>query len=175
MCPADQLQPIRLVELLGDVLTERVAGTTRRNTPTHSVVRVRPEQVANRALVRHLLLSIESLDLVKCIYAGRESTVQAENFIGYDSCQRQIVEQLDEHPPNIRMAIFAQTLIIEAVNLSDLARLVVAAQNRDAVRIAHLQRNEKGDRLDTVMTTVNIISHEQIIGVRKTAAQAEKF
>ena len=73
------------------------------------------------------------------------------------------------------MAIFAQTLIIEAVNLSDLARLVVAAQNRDAVRIAHLQRNEKGDRLDTVMTTVNIISHEQIIGVRKTAAQAEKF
>ena len=73
------------------------------------------------------------------------------------------------------MTIFAQTLIIEAVNLSDLARLVVAAQNRDAVRIANLQCNEKGDRLDTVMTTVNIISHEQIIGVRKTATEAEKF
>lgn len=73
------------------------------------------------------------------------------------------------------MTIFAQTLIIEAVNLGDLARLVVATQNRDAVRIAHLQCNEKSDRLDTVMTAVDVISHEQIIGVRKTAAQAEKF
>ena len=91
MRPAYQLQPVRLVELLRDALIERVAGTARRGVP------VQPEQVADRALVRNLHEAVELADLVKGVDAGRESTVQAENFIGHDSCKRQIVKQLEEH------------------------------------------------------------------------------
>lgn len=49
MCSCDQLQSVVVVECFGDVLAERVTGTTRRNSPASSFVRVRPKKVAHRA------------------------------------------------------------------------------------------------------------------------------
>ena len=43
--------------------------------------------------------------------------MKAENLILDNSCQRQIVEELCELFPDISVAIFSQTLIIEAIPL----------------------------------------------------------
>ena len=45
----------------------------------------------------------------------------------------QVVEEIGEVLPDVRVAVLAQTLVIEAVDLRDLTTLVVAAQNCDAV------------------------------------------
>ena len=45
----------------------------------------------------------------------------------------QVVEQLGEAVPHRRVPVLAQTLVVEAVHLRDLAGLVVAPQDRDAV------------------------------------------
>mmetsp|Transcript_61485 Transcript_61485/g.140589 ORF Transcript_61485/g.140589 Transcript_61485/m.140589 type:complete len:217 (+) Transcript_61485:95-745(+) len=67
----DELEPVGVIELLRDVLPERVAGTARRDAPTAPVVRIRPEQVAHGPLVGHLLNSVELPDVVQRVKRGR--------------------------------------------------------------------------------------------------------
>lgn len=67
----NQAQPVGVVELLADILAEGVAGAARRDAPAAAVIRVRPEQIAHRPLVRHLQcnecvpLATQSLILLK--------------------------------------------------------------------------------------------------------------
>jgi hypothetical protein len=42
MCSGNQFQVVRVIELLRDILTEGVSGTSWRDTPTTSVIRIRP-------------------------------------------------------------------------------------------------------------------------------------
>ena len=79
--------------MLRYVLAERVAGTSRRDTPAASVVRVRPKQIANRAFVRNLHEPIELLDLFEGVNAGRETSMKAENAVFNNSGKRQKVKE----------------------------------------------------------------------------------
>ncbi len=87
-----QLKAISMVKLLGDVLAERVAGTSGRDTPATSVIRVGPKQVADRSLVRNLLNSVELSDLVERVDRRRETTVEAED-LAFNHCgQGQVIK-----------------------------------------------------------------------------------
>lgn len=155
-----------MVERLADVLAERVAGAARRDAPAAAVVRVRPQQVAHRPLVRHLLHAIDLADLVECVDGRREAAVQAEDLVVDQRGKRQVVEQVGEVLPHVRVAVLAQALVIEAIHLRDLARLVVAAQNRDAVGVAHLERHQQRHGLHRVVAAVDVVAHEQVVGIR---------
>ena len=50
----DELEAVRVVKLLRDVVAKGVAGATRRDTPALAVVRIAPQEVAHGALVRDL-------------------------------------------------------------------------------------------------------------------------
>lgn len=54
-----------------------------------------------------------------------------------DGREWQVVEAIREVLPYVRVAVFPQTLVEETVDLSDLAALVVAPENRDPLGIAH--------------------------------------
>ena len=56
--------------------------------------------------------------------------------------QRQVVEQVGEVLPDVRVAVLAQALVVEAVHLRDLAALVVTAQDRHAVLVAYLHAED---------------------------------
>jgi len=62
--------------------------------------------------------------------------------------EREEVEQVGEVPPYVGVAVFAQTLVVEAVDLRNLPRLVVTSQDGDAVAIAQLESHEESDRFD---------------------------
>ena len=64
------LEAILLDELIGDVLAERVAGTSRRDAPACSIVGVRPQEVTHGSLVRHFDNSVDVADHVKRVQAG---------------------------------------------------------------------------------------------------------
>lgn len=68
--------------------------------------------------------------------------MQAENLAVNQSRQWQVVKQVREELPHVRIAIFAQALVVEAVDLGDLAGLVVAAQNCDSLTVSHLKYKE---------------------------------
>lgn len=56
-----------------------------------------------------------------------------------DGRQAEVVKDLCAVAPHSHRAVFTQTLVIEAIDLGDLAALVVAPDQGDAVRIANLE------------------------------------
>jgi len=111
----DSCQVIGVVELLGDVLAEAVAGTSGRDTPTAAVIGVGPKQITDGALVGSLLHAVELANLVKRVNAGREATVEAEHLVLHDGGQGQEVEKLSELLPHVRVTVLAQALIVKTV------------------------------------------------------------
>ena len=101
--------------------------------------------------------------------------MQTENLIFYSRRQRQEIEQICIVFPHICIAIFAQTLIIEPINLCDLSGLVIASQDGDPVLEPHFQGHKEGNSLDWIVTSVDVVSHEEIISVRRFASNFEKF
>jgi hypothetical protein len=80
-------EAIGVIELLADVLAERVASSTWRDTPATSIVGVRPEQVANWAFVRDFLHTVELSNLIECVDGRREPAMKAENSVVNYSCE----------------------------------------------------------------------------------------
>ena len=52
--------------------------------------------------------------------------------------QRQVVKEIGEILPDVGVAVLAQTLVIEAVDLCDLTTLMVTTQDCDPVFEPHL-------------------------------------
>lgn len=111
----DAREAVRVVELLGDVLAEAVAGAARRDAPAATVIRVGPKQIAHRALLGHLLNAVELSNLVERVDRGRETAVETEDLVLDHRGERQVIEQLSEHFPDIGISVFAEALVVEAV------------------------------------------------------------
>ena len=52
---------------------------------------------------------------------------------------------------------------------------MVAAQDGDSVREAHLQRDEKRHRLDRVIAAIDVVTHEEVVGVGRLATDLKEF
>lgn len=111
----DESKTVGAVELLRHVLSERVAGSTGRDTPSTAIIRIRPKQVAHGSLVGNLLEAIQSTNAIESVDEGRQSSVQAENTVLNQRSQGQKVEQVGEHLPNVDSSILAQALVVESV------------------------------------------------------------
>jgi hypothetical protein len=85
------------------------------------------------------------------------------------------VEEIGEVAPHVRVAVFAQTLVVEAVNLRDLSTFVVPSEDGDPVAVAQLHGHEQGDRLDGVVATVDVVTHKEIVGIWRVATNAEEL
>lgn len=64
--------------------------------------------------------------------------MEAKDLVLYNCSERQIVEQVGQVLPNVRIPVLAQTLVVKAVHLSNLPTLMIASQNSDAVFKANL-------------------------------------
>ena len=93
--------------------------------------------------MRHLLEPVQGSDMVKGVNAGTESAVQAEDLSVHQGREGQVVEQVCEVLPNVGVPVLPETLVVEAVDLRDLAGLVVAAQDCDALPETDLQQQQR--------------------------------
>lgn len=159
-----QGQAIVVVERLRNVLSKCVARTTRGYSPTAPVIRVRPEEVAHGPLVRHLLDTIEGTDVVEGINTRRQPSVQAEDLIIDQGSKREVVEEVCEVLPDIRIAILSQAFVIEAVDLGNLARLVVTSKDCDALGVSDLKRNKKCYCFDGEVATIDVVPCTTSVG-----------
>ena len=85
--------------------------------------------------------------------------MQAENLVVDQGSERKIVEEVGEVLPDIGVAVFSQAFVVEAIDLRDLSGFVVAAENRDSLRIADLEGDEEGYGLDGIVATIYIVSY----------------
>ena len=96
--------------------------------PRVDVVRVRPHQVGKRSLLWHLHRPMDRAHSIHRAHVGREAAVYAEDLALDEGGERHGVKELGAVPPRVGVPVFAQALVIKAVDLSDLSRLVVPPQ-----------------------------------------------
>lgn len=68
--------------------------------------------------------------------------MNTENFVVNDGSESEVVEDVRAVAPNVHRAELSQALIVEAIDLGDLAGLVVSSDECDSLRVAYLQGNQ---------------------------------
>jgi hypothetical protein len=61
------------------------------------------------------------------------------------------------------------------VHLGDLTGLVIASKDCNSILVAHLEADEQRDSLNGIVTSIHIISHEEVVGIRRLASNSEQF
>jgi len=92
--------------------------------------------------MRNFLYTIECSDVIKGIDAGGETSVEAEDLVVDKGGEGEVVKEVGEVLPYIRVPIFSETFVVETVDLRDLARFVVATEDGDALRISDFKGNK---------------------------------
>ena len=101
--------------------------------------------------------------------------MQAENLVLNNCCEWKIIKELGEAFPDVGSAILTKAFIVEPINLSDLSGLMVASEDGYAIRVAYFESNQKSDGFNTIVSSVNIVSHKKIVGVRHFTSQSEEL
>ena len=87
----------------------------------------------------HFLLPVNGFDLIQSVNVGRETPMDAKHFLVDQSSQREEIEYFSAVAPHIDRPVLAQTFVVKAVDLRDLAAFVVASDQRDVLWVPHLQ------------------------------------
>jgi hypothetical protein len=61
------------------------------------------------------------------------------------------------------------------LHLCNLTTFVVSAQNGDAVLVSTFESDEERDSLDRIVAAVDVIAHEEVVGVGALAADAKQL
>ena len=85
--------------------------------------------------------------------------MHAEHATIHDRAKRKVVKDFAAPPPHIRRAVLALALVVEAVDLRNLPRFMVAADERNAVRIPDLEREEEQEGFDAIEAAVDEIAY----------------
>lgn len=92
--------------------------------------------------------------------------MQAENLVVDESGEGEVVKEVGEVFPHIRVSILSKAFVIKAVNLSNLARLVIAPKDGDTLGIADLKCDKKRDCFDRVISSINIVTCVNLLAGR---------
>jgi len=76
----------------------------------------------------------------------------------HDGPQTQIIKDVAAVPPHVARAVLALTLVVEAVDLGDLAGLVVPPDEGDAIGISDLEEKEEEEGLNGVEAAVDKVA-----------------
>ena len=88
--------------------------------------------------MRWLLKAVEVLDLVDGVKRWREASMNAQHRVIDDGREAEAVEDVDARLPHGGVAVLFEALVIEAVNLRDLAALMVSTDEGDPFGVADL-------------------------------------
>jgi len=92
-----------------------------------------------------------------------------------ESGKRKVIEKVGEVFPNICVSVLSQAFIVETIHLSDLSRFVVTSKDGDSVPVTNFESYEESDGFDRVVPSINVISHEQVVGIWRISSNAEQF
>lgn len=101
--------------------------------------------------------------------------MQAEDLLFNEGCEREVIEQISEIFPDISVSINSEALVIETVHLCNLSTLVVSSGQGDAVLVTDFVAHQQRNRLDGVVTSVNVVTHEQVICLRGLTSDSKQF
>lgn len=164
-----------MAKLLDSVPPEEIPRPAGRDGPPFDHFGVGPEQVAHGAFLRHFPEPIYLLQIADLLDVRGEPAVHAEDLIIDDCSDGEVVEDFGEGTPDVERAVFADALIVEAVDLRDESGLVVASEQGDPVLVAHLEGQQHEEGLDAVPSAIHIVAQEDVVGIGRVPSDLEQL
>jgi hypothetical protein len=84
--------------------------------------------------------------------------VEAEDLIVNERGEGEVVEEIGEVFPNVGIAVFSETLVVEAIYLSDLTGFMITTENCDALGVSDFESNQESNSFDRVVSSINVIT-----------------
>ena len=131
---------------------------------TELLQRICPKNVAHEAVCRRLPEAIERLDVLESVKLWAETTVDAKELLVHDGRQRQTAERLQTCLVNL-LAVLVLALQFEGEVVGQVTTLMVASQQPKSVGVPDLKRPEVKYTLDREVTTVNVVTQEEVAGL----------
>ena len=108
--------------------------------------------------MRDLLISIQVVDVLEGFDQGRKSAMNANNFIGNDSRDGNVVEHVGEVLPHMRRVVFLLALHVETVVLSDSSCFMVSSDEYNPRWELDFQQTEQSNDLYRMSPSVNVVA-----------------
>lgn len=99
--------------------------------------------------------------------------MHCEDLLINNCCDGQAVEAVSESLPELDV-IASLALIVEAINTVNGCALVVTAKNEEVFGILDLIGKKQADGLQRLLASINVISKEEIICLRRETAVLEQ-
>jgi uncharacterized protein YacL (UPF0231 family) len=171
---ADKIEVVLADELLDDICTEGEGDTTVRLTPTNkTLIRVRPEEIADQTSISDIAGTNDLLDLVHNSEFRGQATVAAEDFFVDDAGDGEAVEGVGEGLPELDV-VAAFALIEETIDTVDGSALVVTSEDEEVFGELNLEGEDEADTLETLLTTIDVVTQEEVVGSGREAAIFEE-
>lgn len=94
--------------------------------------------------------------------------MHGEDLLVDDSSNGQAVEAVGEGLPQLDV-VSSLALIVKAIDTVDGGTLVVTTQNEEVLGVLDLVREEQADSLERLLTTVDVVTEEKVVGLWETA------
>lgn len=110
----------------------------------------------------------------------------------HDRPQTEMIKHITAIPPDVDAPVLALALVVEAVHLGDVPRLVIPADERDAVGVPDFEDQEEEKGLDRVEAAVDevayrhgvsgyfrdsrlLLTHEEVVGLGTPSSNLEQL
>lgn len=115
----------------------------------------------------------DTTDLLHRVQIGAETTVHGENLLINDCSDGQAVEAVRKCLPQLNV-VTALALVVEAIDSVDRRTLVVASEDEEVLGVLDLVGEQQADSLEGLLASVDVVTEEEVVGLRREAAVLEK-
>ena len=125
------------------------------NLDLELLVVVRGASAVDMRVARYaVLLTGRCSDVCVCAIAGLKTGARAR----HKCAEGEVIEDFAAVSPDVCGSVFAQALIVEAVDGCDLSAFVVAADKCDAVGVSDFEAEEEEERFEAVETAIDEVA-----------------
>ena len=76
----------------------------------------------------------------------------------HNSCKSEVIKDFATPSPDMTTSVFPLTFVVKPIDLRDLSRFVVAAYERDTIRIANFESEKEQKCFDRVETAIDKVT-----------------
>lgn len=95
--------------------------------------------------------------------------MHGEDLLVDDSGDGKAVEAIRKSLPQLDV-VAALALVVETVDAVDGGALVVSSQDEEVLGVLDLVREQKADGLEGLLASVDVVTEEQVVGLRRETA-----
>ena len=158
--PANEINVIFLEELLDHSLAKSVGNAAIVLSPARlTLFWVRPEQIAEKTILRHLGRSCYLLELGNGDKFRAEPAVHAQYFVIDERRDGHAIEDILELLPYTN-GVASLALVVKSVDAIDLPALVITPQQEEVLLELDLVGEQQDDCLQTIFASIDIVTQE---------------